>query len=317
MFRGAGLALAVLAAVTLWGVPAVKYLRYVVAGSEHERPSLVQFGTIMAVCLVIAMLIFQLPWPGGVAAVGVVQYDPLTVYRVNSSAFVKEVHVQSGELVQPGQLLATLRNPETELELAEIDLEIEESIIKSRILHQDYDVVTYQVETKKRESLQRQRKEIQKQVDDLAVVATDRGRVIGRNLQSLVGQYLKSGTVLMSVGDETRKQIHLSIAQKDVDAFVKQIDKQPFVRVKGRLQPLREATLVRVDPQATRSLASPALAAPNGGPLAVLVDNSVSGGGRRELETLQPRFSGIVAVPPERAQILRAGELARARIIAA
>jgi len=316
MFRGAGLALAVLAAVTWWGVPAVKYLRYVVVGNECERPNIVRFGAVSAVSLLIVLLIFQLPWPGGVTAVGVVQYDPLNVYRVKSSGFVEEVHVQSGDLVHPGQVLATIRNLETELELAEIDLEIEESKVKSRILHQDYDVVAFQVETKKRESLQRQRKELQQQVDDLAVVATVRGRVIGRDLQSLVGQYLKSGAVLMSVGDESRKQIHLSIAQKDVGFFEKQIDKRPFVRIKGRPQPLREAILVRVDPRASRSLASPALAAPNGGPLAVAVDGNPGKDGRGELENLHPRFSGVVVVPPERAQSLHAGELARARMIA-
>ena len=316
MFRGAGLALAVLGAFTWWGLPALRYLRYVLFGNEDESPSIVRFGTVMAVSLLIVILIFQLPWPGGITAVGVVQYDPLTVYRVKSSGFVEEVHVQSGDLVHPGQVLATLRNLETELELAEIDLEIEESKVKSRILHQDYDVVAFQVETKKRESLQRQRKELQQQVDDLAVVATVRGRVIGRNLQSLVGQFLKSGAVLMSIGDESRKQIHLSIAQKDVGFFEEQIDKRPFVRIKGRSQPLREAILVRVDPRASRSLASPALAAPHGGPLAVAVDGNPKESGSGELETLQPRFSGVVLLPPERAQCLNAGELAHARMLA-
>ena len=101
--------------------------------------------------------------------------------------------------------------------------------MRSRILHRDDDVVNYQVETKKRESLERQREELAQRVDNLTIYASTEGRVIGRDLNTLVGQYLASGATLMAIGDEHKKHVELSVAQKDVDFFVKKLGNQKFV----------------------------------------------------------------------------------------
>ena len=317
MFKGAGVVLAILAAMLWLIVPGFKFVRYLVIGTPNEHPNLVRFGIVMCALGLLIATVLYLPWPGGVSAAGVVEYDPLTVHRIDSPGFVQQVHVEAGEYVKPGQLLATLASPETTLELAEIELEIEESRIRSRILHGDEDVVSYQVESKKRESLQRQRDELEQRVQNLTVIANTAGRVIGRDLQSLVGQYLNTGATLLTIGDEDRKHIRLSVAQKDVDFFLKQMNRHPFIRIKGRSQPISNGTLNRIDPRATRKLPDPALAAPNGGPLTVALHNSEQHAeADGDFELVEPHFVASVDIPIIQARGLRAGELAKARICA-
>lgn len=315
MFRGAGIVLAVLG-VFLWMLmPAVKFIKFFCYGNGSEQPDRRRFLIVTGTTALIVFGILQLPWPGGVSAVGVVDFEPLAVHRVDSPGFVKAIHVRSGERVKPGQLLATLHNPETTLALAEIELSIEESIVRSRILHRDDDVVNYQVETKRRESLERQRDELAQRVDNLTIYASTEGRVIGRDLDTLVGQYLATGTTVMAIGDEHKKHVELSVAQRDVDFFLRQLNSRPTVRIRGRAGVIQDALLQRVNPRATHRLSHPALAAPNGGSLAVRMQKSEQRADRSsKYELVEPRFLASVELPEGYALGLRAGQLAKARI---
>ncbi len=318
MFRGAGIVLAVLAVVLWLCIPAIKFIKFLCYGNDKEQPDRRRFFIITGTTTLVVLVILQLPWPGGVSAVGVVDFEPLAIHRVDSPGFVKAIHVRSGERVKPGQLLATLQNPETMLELAEIELSIEESRVRSRILHRDDDVVNYQVETKKRESLARQREELAQKVENLTIYASTEGRVIGRDLDTLVGQYLSTGTTVMAIGDEHKKHVELSVAQKDVDFFLRQLHTSPTVRIRGRSGVIREASLDRVNPRATRTLSHPALAAPNGGPLAVRAQDSKEGEDKSsKYELVEPRFLASVNLPDAYELGLRAGQLAKARVRAA
>ena len=115
---------------------------------------------------------------------------------------------------------------------------------------------------------------------------------------------------MMSVGDEERKQIRLSVAQKDVDAFLQQLDCQPHVRIKGRDGPLSEARLSKVNPRASHVLPHFALATTNGGPLAVRASEA----SEDTWELTEPHFLARIGLPASAARQLRAGELARIRI---
>jgi multidrug efflux pump subunit AcrA (membrane-fusion protein) len=317
MFRGAGIVLALFAVVLWLCLPAMKFIKFLRYGNGNEQPDRRRFFIVTGVTTLVVICLLRLPWPGGVSAIGVVDFEPLAVHRVDSPGFVTAIHVKSGERVKPGQLLATLDNPETALELAEIELSIEESKVRSRILHRDDDVVNYQVETKKRESLERQREELAQRVDNLTIYASTEGRVIGRDLNTLVGQYLASGATLMAIGDEHKKHVELSVAQKDVDFFVRQLNSRPIIRIRGRAGVIREARLDRVNPRATRALSHPALAAPSGGPLAVRALDSKEGDTANKYQLVEPRFLASVELPDAYELGLRSGQLAKARVRAA
>jgi putative peptide zinc metalloprotease protein len=312
MFRGAGIILAVIAAVGWFVQPSLQFVRYVFFGRAHEQPRRARIALASAAAGLLLVALLIVPWPGGASAWGVVDYEPLSIVRVRSPGFVRQVHVHPGQFVEPGELLVTIENPQTRLELAQIDLLIEQSSVRARMLHSDQNVVQYQIEQENRLSLEQQREELLGRTQALEIRAASRGHVIGRNLEALEGQYLPMGAEVLSVGDERRKQIRLSVAQKDIDFFLQQIGLHPHLRVKGHPGTVSDAQLVKVNPRATCSLPHAALAAQNGGPLTVrpVAEGSTS----RAWELAEPRFLAMVALPSSEAVRLRAGELARVRI---
>jgi hypothetical protein len=180
------------------------------------------------------------------------------------------------------------------------------------MLHSEQNVVQYQVEQRNCLSLEQQREELLQRAEGLTIRAPSRGHVIGRNLDALEGQYLPMGAEILSVGDEERKQVRLSVAQRDVDYFLQQVGQRPRIRIKGRSGSWTDSRLTKVNPRASWSVPHPALAAHHGGPLSVRPVKEASTGGAWELA--EPRFLAIVALPPGDASRLRAGELARVRI---
>jgi hypothetical protein len=180
------------------------------------------------------------------------------------------------------------------------------------MLHSEQNVVQYQVEQKNCQSLEQQREELLQRAEGLTIRAPSRGHVIGRNLDSLEGQYLPMGAEVLSVGDEEQKQIRLSVAQRDVDHFLQQVGMYPRIRIKGHSKTWTDGRLAKVNPRATASVPHPALAAHHGGPLSVrpIAEGPTNGA----WELAEPRFLALVTLSPSDATQLRAGELARVRI---
>ena len=309
LFHGFGIVLAAMAAVTWFVIPLAKLARILIKPQAHESPNRVRVCTLSLGCLCLVSLIVVLPWPGGITAPAIVEYSDMQLVRVDSPGFIDKVHVQTGQRVDTGDILLTIRNPETESKLEDLELRILQSKRKSQILLRDNDRAGYQVEEKNRETLRKQRDELARQVDSLTIYATMPGRIIGRDLETLHGQYFEMGEVLLGIGEDSKKELKVSIAQKDLKSFVNQQDSTPYVRVRGRSR-IRDTRLTRVDPRASVRLPHDALAAPLGGPLTVT--NAESSEGSYQL--LEPRFLGTVTIPNAEACNLFAGELAKVRI---
>ena len=110
---------------------------------------------------------------------------------------------KSGQFVKAGEILATLRNPQLVQQYEDLELQIRQSDATCRKL-QGEDLAAYQVEKRNRESLVEQRDDLQQKVEALTIRAGGSGNVIGRELDSLVGQYVETGSDV--VGDRKRKR---------------------------------------------------------------------------------------------------------------
>ena len=314
MFHGAGVVLALLAGALWFLFPTLRFLKYMVVGANQEQPSRVRFGAIMLCLGGIVFAVASSPWPGGVTAPGVVQYAPLAFVRVDGEGFISTLHVQSGQYVQQGDVLISLDNPELIQELKDLELQMLQSDARCRMLQRE-DVSAYQIEKRNGESLVEQRDELAKKVDALTIRANGNGIVIGRDLDSLVGQYVETGTTLLAIGNEDLKEVAVSISQSDIDQFNRQKGATPYVRIKGRPKPVPNAELKRVEPKASVELPSVALAAPFGGPLTVTVRNDAEASDSNDQFILfAPRFTATVALTADQSQRLHAGELAKVRV---
>jgi putative peptide zinc metalloprotease protein len=313
MFHGAGLLLAVACGMAWVVVPGIQFVRYLWRGNPHEQPNRIRFASVMAVLSAIGLLIARLPSPGGITAPGVVEYSPWTVVRAECPGFVSCIHVRSGQRVCQNDPLLTLDNPELRRALADVELRIQQSLVKSRVLHIDRDLPAWQVERAQQEALEKQRAELARQVQALHIRAPSPGQVLARELDSFLGRYVTSGTELLAIGDEDRKQITVSMAQGDFAAFQSCVGTRVSVRIKGVAGRIDSARLRQVDAKASTRLACRALGAHWGGPLATK-DVPANSQGPTEPELLQPRFGGAVSLPAAIARKLPAGGLAKVRI---
>jgi len=258
--------------------------------------------------------LYYVPWPVTQSIPGIVEYAPLTPVRVGSAGFVREVLVASDEHVDAGQLLAVIENREVQAELADLDLQISQSEMRARVMHHSGELAKLQVERKQRESLLEKRAELEKRLAAVEVRAPASGRIISRNLEELVGQYVKLGTEIMAIGTEDDKELVISVAQGDAAGLAARIGQPVRARILGQPSRTIVGRLVSLHPAASELLPHAALGAHAGGPLDV--EHRKEGASddvdpdQLPFRLTQPRFEGRVALEPAEAVALHAGCLA-------
>lgn len=306
LFHGAGVVLALLAIVLWYGLPAFTLAKYLAAGEPGDQPNRVRFFLTTGAAFVLGGgFLLLAPWPGVRQAPVVVEYSPPMVIRAASSGFLQTIHVRNGEEVKPGQLLLQLENRPLVRELADLDLQIQQSLIRGRQFHQQGKLAAEQAEAKKREGLQSQRTEKQLQVDQLAIYAPSAGRVVARNLAAKQGVWLEQGDEIVTIGNESKKELALSIAQNDLKVFDRRVGETVLIHLPHRAA--FEGKLQRVVPQATLEPPHAALLAANGGPIAV---KPKADSGEATFELLQPRFKGVVLLNASQSERLFSGQRA-------
>lgn len=308
MFEGAGVIIA-LAAVFLWlVVPSAKLLAFLVRGNEREQPNRVRFACVaIPVVLLTLFAVNTLPWPGVTRAPAIVDYAPMSVVRSGCSGFIEQIHVSDGELVSAGQLIATLKNDELRAELYDLELAMEQSQLRTRVFRQRDELASAQAEQMELESLKKKHKEKAAEVESLMVVAPHAGRINVRNSDALVGTYVTPGTEIVSVGEESKKELHVAIPQEDVPDFLDHVGHIVHARLPGG--PRLHGNLVRLPPRASLEPSHLSLTAPYGGPLEVRkkLDHEASDD-RDDYELLQPRFVGIVPLSIQASTKFRVGQ---------
>lgn len=310
LFHGAGVVLTV-GALGAWLVsPAIKFARYLVMGVPGERPRRLRFALIAGGALSAASgLLGFMPWPGTLSAPGVVEYSPPTVLRARSAGFVRDIPVADGQQVDEGQLIAVLDNDELMRDLADLELRIRQAELRARRSEQKRDYARQQAEHEQRTALEQQLAEKQAQVASLQIHAPRAGRIVRRGLESLVGTYLEEGDELATLGDESLKEVRISLSQDDLDAFTRRRGQSVWVNFACR--PLWRGSLAQVLPRATHDPPHPALAAVHGGPLPVVREAvGVDSGGKSEYVLLSPRFTALVPLESSLAATLRVGQTA-------
>ncbi|MDA1050019.1 MAG: HlyD family efflux transporter periplasmic adaptor subunit [Planctomycetota bacterium] len=303
LFHGAGIVLAVFAAISWFLAPAGKILARLLM--RENWPQLRRLTVVTAAVAGGATLLFAFtPAPFPRRSPGVIEYKPITVVRSGSAGFVREILVSPGESVEAGDVIAKLENPILLDELRSVELAIKESDLRSRLRRQRGEMAAYQAEQDKLVALKAQFDAKAKQVDGLVVRAPATGQVVGRSLPLLLDSYLQEGDELCRVGKESEKEVQLSIHQDDVQAFQARIGSS--VAIRGATGVIH-ADLTSITPRATDQPTHPALCSSHGGPLPVRADhnkNSPEG-----IRLLEPRFVGHVTLPADESEQLRAGQL--------
>jgi putative peptide zinc metalloprotease protein len=303
------------AALLLWrGAPAAwqasRRLLQAAAGRRGVGCRLMALGA--SACAVMAMLTVTLLRPAWISAPAVAEYAPLTVLRAASPGFVEQVHVASGAEVAAGQPIVTLRNDELAIELAELNLAIEQSVLRARMHQQAGEQARYQAELAQRESLVEKRNEVRRRCGSLTVRATTAGRLASRSLEQLVGQHFEAGDEIAVLGDEAAKELLVAVAQDDLALFRSQLGRSVRITTADSRRHRFAALLATLEPRATQEPPHAALLAISGGPLPAMPRPAEQGSGDPQAgQLLSPHFTGRIALSPAESLPLRCGQLCR------
>lgn len=308
MFRGAGLILAI-GAIAVWYVkPALEWMM-----SQHHRWKRNRWSVVRAVvlgCAVIGALssfIFVIPSPFQRQAPGVVDYAELQVVRVISPGFVDAVHVVNGEVVDAGTPLITLRNEELLSRVTDLELAIEQSESRRVNLMNRRELGQAQIELRNQQALLEQIAEVRMRAETLVLRSPIQGRVLARKLNDQLGNYMKEGTEVLLIGDDSQKEILASIDQRDLEAFRAQAA-SARVRIIGTQ--LSTSVGTTMEPRASTKLPHPALSAVQGGHIDVVT--STGHDKNHEMQLVEPRFQLRVPLGAEESKKAFAGQYAMA-----
>lgn len=291
LFEGIGLLLTVLGVLLWFGLPAFKLIKFIVAGGETERPNLKWFAVAATITAVAMAAFFGLcPSPSVVTAPLVVDYQPVMVVRSKSTGFLKEILVKDRDLVDQGQVLARLSNPDLENELDSLEIDIEISKLRINSLLSIGDVAGLKLERESLIAATKRSAELERQIEELSIKAISSGIILDRNLKNEQGIWLSEGDEFCSVGTGSELAAQVLVPVTEIGWIKKHHSRDVDLLIWGESE-LVAATIDRIHPRARRELPHQAFAANNGGPLPVVSSREVEGvdAGNDEMILVDPR----------------------------
>lgn len=276
---GFGLLIAIIGLVMWAGIPLFKLTHYFLVGTKTDRPNRLWFSTATGLTvLLVGSFLYFCPSPSVVSAPIVIDYEPMSIVRANSSGFAKQIHVTDGQYVNQGDLLVTLHNPELDHELKSLLIDIQVSKLRANTLFNEGQISQYQLEQDLLKSMEKRRSEMESRLADLKIYAPQSGSVLARDLDSFSGKHFTPGNEILSIAQ--RDEIH-AIAltrQADIDWVTGNPDAEIELLVWGRHEnDLLTGKIKHINPRARDDLPHEAFAASVGGPLAVVPRSQVKG----------------------------------------
>ena len=319
MFHGAGIAIAV-AAVLLWvALPVARFVRYLISGDPIYPPQRLRFLTILTVILLGGGAVLQwVPWIERQRYAAIVDYDPVTSVRSSGPGFVAEIHVRSGQTVDQGELLMTLRNEQLIASVQDVRLSLQKSERDAARYHQAEQLAAWQVERENHRALSRRLDELLEQEERLSIRSPHAGKILSPNLDDLIGQWMPAGAELTLVGDDQSRALHFTAAQQDLLALKAGEGQRVHVHIWGQEQASLVGVIAPVDPRASTRVRFPALTTAGGGPLAVraAASSASDDAADERWELLEPHFCGTVRLSSQQLDKLGVGQTGYVEVVA-
>ena len=268
MFSGAGILLAGIGICSWFASPVKRLGKFLHAlwRSEPERFVRALVFSVIGLALGYTCL-FLCPFPTAIRVPAIVEYTPSTIVRSGATGFVSKIHVTEGQQVERGDLLLEISNDELANRLAQLEIKRRQSEIRISMAVDAHDAAQTHVHRQAMAAVAEQIENLRQQVENLTVTAPRSGNVVARDLKNKIGIFVKEGDQLLAVADTDSKEIIAMIGQQEVDEVRALVDSKVEIYTADSM--LTAGFLDRVEPRATDLLAWKALAATQGGPLAV------------------------------------------------
>jgi putative peptide zinc metalloprotease protein len=302
LFHGAGIALAIAGIVVWVGVPLLQLLKWIQTTGRNNPMRLTRAATLtMGSCSILAAALLWTPVPFGATAPGIVTLQDGGAVRAIVSGFIETLHVEPDQQVVVGDLLLTLRNRELESEHADLLLQLRQTGLQRQAAVNKYEAGDAQVAGDLETALKTRLIKSSERIAGLQLRASVGGRIVLQNTDVLQGRYVHEGDELLLIDNYQSRELHISVAQEDQPQVQTLAGRN--IRVRMGTRPAVEGQLKRVNPRATLTLKHAALAAPEGGSLAVVAAEDED-----DYRLTEHRFDAVVVLPQELSATLNAGE---------
>ncbi|WP_052336041.1 efflux RND transporter periplasmic adaptor subunit [Rhodopirellula sallentina] len=296
LFEGAGILITAVG-IAMWvGRPVGRMLQYMGFLARHNvigfYRGVIIGGGLLAVGLAV---VFAFPIPSRVRAPVISRYAATSSIRSPANGFIERVHVRDGQTVQEGTPLVTMRNEELRCQLRQLQAEHDRVAVEKRQAAGELNEGKTHVLRRHAESLQKQIAQIEDRIESLTIRAPNHGRVIARQLDTMIETYVEEGDEIMVVADDTDREWIALITPRHIDRVRACVGEN--VRLVSSGHRKFTSRLTRIEPRATDRLIEPALASVHGGPLATRQDRDDSDSD--QLRMLQPHFHAWLAVVPD------------------
>ena len=313
MIEGFGLVVAMIGIVMWAGIPLYRLIKFLIMGTDTVRPNRLWFSAAMGITvLLLAAFLFLCPSPSVISAPVVIDYEPLSIVRAEAQGFANEIYVVDGQMVEEGDILVTLTNPELQQELSSLNIDIKISELRTNTLINEGQISQVQLEKESYISMLERRAELVDQLDSLIVRSPQAGQVIARDLTSMNGRHFVPGDELLSVAQPGELQAIGLTKQTDIEWVAENPDAKIELLIWGRHErALLQGEISHINPRARDDLPHEAFAASVGGPLAVVPRNQVegdSGESEEDLMLTQPRVPIEIALSDDDRAQLQAGQ---------
>ena len=277
MFEGFGLLIAMMGILLWFGLPVVKFCKYLITGTETEQPNRTWFAAAATVtCVALFAFLFVCPSPSVVSAPIVIDFEDLSIVRSEAAGFAKSIHVVEGQSVEAGDLLVTMENLELQSELESIRVDVAIGELRCKTFLTTGKIAELKLEQASLQSMFDREAELSTLISKLNLVAPQAGVVMAKDLDAKLNTYLQPGDEVMSIGMTDQLHAVALTRQQDVEWIEKAEVEEVQLFVWGQdEEKLTPGKISRIFPRARDDFPHEAFAAANGGPLAVVPRNQV------------------------------------------
>lgn len=308
LFYGLGVLLAILAILHYAMEPAIQLSRFARNEQPWKKWRVANVsGSLAGAVMMLWLLTSVLTGPVYLNAPAVVRFPTEQLVRAASDGFVSTIHVRHGDDVVAGQILAVLSNPALLHQVQALQIQLAQAEQKARLAREKDEWSEFDNQQRLAAGLRAQLSERQTEVANLELRAPCNGRVWNPEVEQMSGQYVRSGTAIMTI-DDGRKELAISISQDDLAAMEGWKDAQ--VQIVFPNMPITTGSLGRIQPNASETVPAAALARTYGGPLLVqpvstteqkkprfVSSQNANEESVADLKLIVPRVTGIVEIP--------------------
>ncbi len=308
LFSGWGLLLTIVAVIGWLYNPVAGFI----AKIPQYRMGNPSFASHLAIRLLLvgslaSLLLFGVSWKKNISIPAVILFEEQYSIRAETSGFVRDVLVNTGDLVQKGQVLILLENDALQSKAKGMEFEKQIIEIEERQAHVKRQYADLQILNERQKLVAAQYANIEKDRKALVLYAPGSGVVVGKELKSRVGTFVSKGQELFLIVKAVNKQLVASVSQDDVEVFFGKVGKPVLVDMSASGLGKFIAVIEKVAPTASRKLLHFSLAATYGGPFDVKMGTD----SKQEFVLFSPRFTVTVQLPHKVKQVLRSGQQAR------